>query len=186
MSSSLKAALAASGYIGIWETDLTTQTIELTGALPDFLGLDEKDAAAGLPMKSLLDGIHPDDRVRVAHLVQEAHRTAGRFEAEFKTLDGRGCVHRVVARGRVEIDEHGRGLRCIGVALDLTDSYSAAQRAADQQMDTIDHVVDALIAVRPLVEKIGSPLLRKLIDAALFEVGRVLARQSDRPERHLH
>jgi len=186
MSPSLKAALEASGYIGIWETDLTTQTIELTGALPDFLGLDEKDAAAGLPMKSFLGGIHPDDQVRVAHLVQEAHRSAGRFEAEFKTLDGKGCVRRVVARGRVEIDEHGRGLRCIGVALDLTDSYFETQKSADQQMDTIDRVADALIAVRPLMDQIGSPILRKLIDAALFEVGQVLARQSDRPERRFH
>lgn len=186
MSPSLKAALAASGYIGIWETDLTTQTMELTGALPEFLGISERDAAAKLPVKSFLDGVHPADQERIAHLVREAHRTAGRFEAEFKTVDGRGCVHRVVARGRVEIDEHGHGLRCIGVALDLTDSYLETQGSADQQMDTIDRVVDALIAVRPLVDEIGSPVLRKLIDAALFEVGRVLARQSDRPERHFH
>ena len=165
MSPSLKAALAASGYIGIWETDLATQTVELTGALPEFLGLKEQIAAAGVPVALFLDGVHPDDRERVAHLVHVAHSTAGRFEAEFQTRDSGGCVHRVSARGRVETDEHGRGLRCIGVALNLTDSYSADLMVEDRRMNTIDRVVDALIAVRPLVEEIGSPVLRTLIDA---------------------
>ena len=177
MSPSLKAALAASGYIGIWETDLATQIVELTGALPDVLGIDEKGAAAGVPIGAFLEGVHPDDRERVAHLVHEAHTTAGRFEAVFRTCDSSGGVHRVNARGRVETDEQGHGLRCIGVALDLTDSDSEDRMVVDQRMTTIDRVVDALIAVRPLVEEIGSPVLSTLIDASLLEIGKLLAGQ---------
>jgi hypothetical protein len=186
MSPSLKNALNASGYIGIWETDLATQTVELTGVLPEFLGLDEREAAAGVPISALLMGVHPQDRERVAHLVHEAHSTAGRFEAEFQTINSSGGVHRVSARGRVETDEHGHGLRCIGVALDLTDSYSEDLVAVDQRMNTIDRVVDALIAVRPLVHEIHSPVLSTLIDASLLEVGKLLAKQSIPPARHLH
>ena len=186
MSPTLKTALKASGYIGIWETDLATQTVELTGALPEFLGLDERDAAAGVPVAAFLTGVHPRDRERVAHLVHEAHSTAGRFEAEFQTIDSGGAVHRVSARGRVETDEHGQGLRCIGVALDLTDSYSEELVATGQRMNTIDRIVDALIVVRPLVQEIGSPVLTTLIDVPLLEIGKLLARQSDCPERQLH
>ena len=186
MSPSIKAALAASGYIGIWETDLATQTVELTGALPDVLGIDEKGAAAGVPISAFLEGVHPDDRERVAHLVHEAHTTAGRFEAVFRTCDSSGDVHRVNARGRVETDDHGNGLRCIGVALDLTDSYSEDIMVVDQRVTTIDRVVDALIAVRPLVEKIGSPVLSTLIDASLLEIGKLLAGQSSSLEQRLH
>ena len=186
MSPSLKATLAASGYIGIWETDLATQIVELTGALPDVLGIDEKGAAAGVPIGAFLEGVHPDDRERVAHLVHEAHTTAGRFEAVFRTCDSSGRVHRVNARGRVETDEQGRGLRCIGVALDLTDSDSEGLMVVDQGMTTIDRVVDALIAVRPLVEEIGSPVLSTLIDASLLEIGKLLAGQSSSAGRPLH
>lgn len=186
MSPSLKAALAASGYIGIWETDLAAQIVELTGALPEVLGIDEQGAAAGVPITTFLEGVHPDDRERIAHLVHAAHITAGRFEAVFRTCDKNGGVHRVNARGRVETDEHGRGLRCIGVALDLTDSVSEDFLDADRRMNTIDRVVDALIAVRPLVEEIGSPILSTLIDASLFEIGKLLAGQIISPERQLH
>ena len=186
MSPSLKAALAASGYIGIWETDLATQTVELTGALPDVLGIDEKGAAAGVPIDAFLEGVHPDDRERVAHLVHEAHTTAGRFEAVFRTCDRSGGVHRVNARGRVETDEQGRGLRCLGVALDLTDSDSEDFKIADQRINTIDRVVDALIAVRPLVEEIGSPVLSTLIDASLLEIGKLLVGQTSSSGRPLH
>jgi hypothetical protein len=183
MSPSLKNALNASGYIGIWETDLATQTVELTGVLPEFLGLDEREAATGVPLSALLMGIHPHDRERVAHLVHEAHSTAGRFEAEFQTIDSNGGVHRVSARGRVETDEHGHGLRCIGVALALTDSYSVEMVVTGQRMNTIDRVVDTLIAIRPLVEKIGSPVLSTLIDASLLEVGKLIAGKPG-PEKH--
>lgn len=185
MSPSLKAALAASGYIGIWETDLTRQTVELTGALPEIFGLKYQNAAV-LTIADLLSGVHPEDRERIAHLVHEAHTTAGRFEAVFRTCDSTGGVHRVNARGRVETDEHGHGLRCLGVALDLTENYSEGPMDADRRIVTIDRVVDALIAVRPLIEEIGSPVLSALIDASLLEVGKLLAGRSNFGERQLH
>ena len=185
MSPSVKAALAASGYIGIWETDLTRQTVELTGALPKILGLEEQNAAI-LTISDLLGGVHPDDRERIAHLVHDAHTTAGRFEAVFRTCDSSGGVHRVNARGRVETDEHGHGLRCLGVALDLTEKHSEDILASDRRGVTIDRVVDALIAVRPLIEEIGSPVLSTLIDASLLEVGKMLAGQSSFRERQFH
>jgi hypothetical protein len=159
---------------------------KLTGVLPEFLGLDEREAATGVPLSALLMGVHPQDRERVAHLVHEAHSRVGRFEAEFQTIDSNGGVHRVSARGRVETDEHGHGLRCIGVALNVTDSYSEEVVAKGQQLNTIDRIVDALIAVRPLVEEIGSPVLSTLIDVSLLEVGKLLARQSNSEKRHFH
>lgn len=186
MSPSLKAALAASGYIGIWETDLSTQTVELTGALPQVLGLDEKRAEAGVPLTVFLDGVHPEDRERVGDLVHEAHATAGRFEAIFRTCDVNGGVHRVNARGRIETDEQGRGVRCLGIALDLTDSFLQDLSLADRRMEKIDRIVDALIAIRPLAEEVGSPILSTLIDAALLELGKLLAAQFDHPDPHLH
>lgn len=186
MTPSLQSALAASGYVGFWETDLATQTVELTGVLPNLLGLDAQRAAAGVPVSAFLEGVHPDDRERVAYLVHEAHRTAGRFEAEFQTNDGPGGMHLVVARGRVEVDAQGHGQRCMGVVLDLSDNSRDDMTIAAQRLHAIDRVVDALIAVRPLVAEVGSPVLRTLIDATLLEFGRLLAQQAKQTDLQVH
>lgn len=186
MAPSLRSVLAASEYVGFWETDLATQTIVLTGALPDLLGLDAKKAATGVPISAFLDGIHPEDRERVADLIQEAHRTAGRFEADFQTNGGVGGTRSVAARGRIEADAHGRGQRCRGVVLDLTETQWDDATEAARRMRAIDRVVDALIAVRPLVTEVGSPVLRLLIDATLLEFGRLLAAQDAQPDRERH
>ena len=177
----LQSALAASGYVGTWETDIDAQTVEFTGALPRLLALDEDHAATRVPLSAFLEGVHPEDREHVGHLVHEAHSTEGRFEAEFRTLDKAGAVHWIVARGRVEAGRDGHGARCIGLAADLTDSRQAAPTSADQTVQVIERIADALIAVRPLAEGLDSPTLKTLIDATLFELGRLLA---EREVRH--
>jgi hypothetical protein len=48
-------------------------------------------------------------------------------------------------------------------------------------VQAIERIADALIAVRPLAEGLDSPTLKTLIDATLFELGRLLA---EREVRH--
>ena len=177
MPASLQSILNASGYLGTWETDLDTQIVELTGALPRVLAVDEVRGATGVPVSAFLEGVHPADREHVAHLIHEAHSTAGRFEAEFRTCDRDGEVHWIAARGRVETDETGRGLRCIGLMADLTEARQAGEAATDHTMRTIDRVVDALIALRSVTKQLDSPVLPTLIDTMLFELGTILARK---------
>ncbi|MDP4025432.1 PAS domain-containing protein [Methylobacterium sp. NEAU 140] len=184
MTSPFRAALDASGYVGTWETDLDTQVVALTGALPDLLGIAAPRAAAGVPLAAFLEGVHPDDRARVAHLVREAHTATGRFEAEFRTRNRDGD-HWVAARGRVETDAAGRGLRCLGIAVDVTDSRQA-DPAGDRTVQAVDRIADALLAVRPLTEDLDSPILRTLIDALLHELGTLLARHTRGDARGLH
>lgn len=177
MPASMQSILDASGYVGTWETDLDTQIVELTGALPRVLAVDEVQGAMGVPVTAFLEGVHPEDRERVAYLVHEAHSTAGRFEAEFRTCDRDAGVHWIAARGRVETDETGRGLCCIGLMADLTEARRGSQAATDHTMRTIDRVIDALIALRSVTKELGSPILPTLVDAMLFELGMILARK---------
>ena len=175
MISSLRSALAASGYLGTWETDLSTQVVAFSGRIADLFDLDPQTASAGVPVTAFLDGIHPDDRASVARLVHEAHRTAGSFEAEFRTVGRGGRTRWVLARGRVEEKPQGIGLRCLGVIVDVTESREADPSDEAQDMRAIDRIVEALIEIRPLAERLDSPLLGTLIDAALFELGTRLA-----------
>ena len=176
MPVSLQSVLDASGYLGTWETDLDTQIIELTGALPRVLAINETEGATGVPVSVVLEGIHTADRERVARLMHEAHSTAGRFEAEFRTCGREGGVHWIAARGRIETDPTGRGLRCIGLMTDLTEARQDGQAATDHTMQTIDRVVDALMALRSLTKELGSPILPTLINVMLLELGTILAK----------
>lgn len=172
MKAALQSALDASGYVGAWETDLATQTVAFTGKAADLLGLEPAHATSGVPLTAFLDGLHPDDRDEVAHLVHEAHRTAGRFEAEFRAggSDDGACI--VLARGRVETNSLGQGLRCIGIMVDVTDTRRLEH--ADNQMRMISQIMDALVEVRPLAERLGARTLKTLIDMALIDLGKWL------------
>ena len=176
MSPALRSALAASGYLGTWETDLDTQVVALSGNVAELLDIDPNAASTGVPVMAFLDGVHPDDRTFVAHLVHEAHHTAGRFEAEFRTVGRDDRTRWVLARGQVEEKPHGSGLRCLGVLVDVTESHQTDPSDETQDVPVIDQIVDALIEVRTLTERLDAPLLKTLIDAALFELGTRLAK----------
>lgn len=175
MTLPIMSALAASGYVGAWETDLNAQTVELTGTLPRLLAIDEAQAEAGVPLSDFVGGVHPDDRAYVRRLVDEAHATKGRFDTEFRTCDKAGATHWVMARGRVETGEEGVGARCIGIVADITASRAFDAASADQAVRAIARIADTLIDLRPLAQGLDSPVLRTLIDAMLFELGRLLA-----------
>ncbi|MFD0936637.1 PAS domain-containing protein [Methylobacterium trifolii] len=187
MNPSFQSALGASGYVGMWETDLNTQIVELSGTLPVLLKIDAERANEGVSVLEFLDGIHAEDRDRVADLVHKAHQSAGRFEAEFRTVGVSGQTHWISARGQVETDLRGRGLRCLGVALDISDTRRTGGSPEHNTAEVQEKLVDALIAVRPLAEKLDSPIVKTLLDLMLFELGKQILNQQ-RPgafiERH--
>lgn len=168
MKPALQSALDASGYVGAWETDLATQVVTVTGKAADLLGIEQRRAASGVPVAIFLEGVHPKDRGEVAHRVQEAHRSAGRFEAEFRTGGSDDQSRVVLARGKVETAPEGHGLRCVGIMVDVTDSRRFVH--ADEQMQAISQVMDALVELRPLAERVGSRTLQALIDMALVDL----------------
>lgn len=168
MTPDLQSALDASGYVGAWETDLQTQIVAITGKAADLLGIEQRHATAGVPVAAFLGGVHAEDREEVAHLVHEAHRTAGRFEAEFRTGGAGDRPRFVLARGRVEPGPEGQGLRCVGIMVDVTDSRRVEH--IDDQAQTVRRITDALAEVGMLVERLGSFRLKTLIDMASVEI----------------
>lgn len=168
MKPALQSALDASGYVGAWETDLATQIVTVTGKAADLLGIEQDRASSGVPVAMFLEGVHPKDRGEVADRVQEAHRSASRFEAEFRTSGPDDQARVVLARGRVEKTPLGEGLRCVGIMVDVTDSRRHVH--ADDQIRAISQIMDALIEVRPLAEQIGAWTLKTLIDMAIVDL----------------
>ncbi|GJE42870.1 PAS domain-containing protein [Methylobacterium soli] len=191
MNSALEAALNASGFVGTWETDLSRGIVYPAGLFAGLLGLDAQRAALGVSLADFLQGVHPEDRERVGGLVHQAHATAGRFEAEFRTFGLDGLIRRIAARGQVETDTQGKGLRCLGIAVDVTDTRQGDAANPEQILRTMNQIVEAIISVRHSIGTLGVPVLQTLVDLLLFELGMELSRRAGRPEtepqsKHLH
>ncbi|MCJ2081200.1 PAS domain-containing protein [Methylobacterium sp. J-090] len=186
VSAEIQSALDASGFVGTWDNDLRTDLVYLSGSLIQMLGIAPEEAARGVPLSAFLAGIHPDDQERVSELVREAHGTVGRFAAHFRTVRADGVVHWVSARGQVEADVEGRGVRCLGMAVDITkariDTVDAAQR-----IDVIERLVDSLIPLRNLLAQDGAGVLGMLVDMLLLELGKELSKPKyETRAKHLH
>lgn len=186
VSESLELALNASGYVGMWETDLATKTVHLFGPFAARVGVGAEDGARGVTLSRFLESIDPEDRERVADLVDEAHRTSGRFESEFRTIGIDGKTHWISARGQVETDAEGRGIRCLGVAIDVTDTRAAAKNSDVHVVRTVSQIIEALNTARSLVMSLNLPILKSLIDLMLFELGRQIGKGTRPRSEFLH
>ena len=153
----LGSALDAAGVVGTWETDLRTGIVCLRGSLAGLVGIESKRAAGGVALSTFFEGIHIDDRQRVSALVGIAHRSAGRFEAEFRTIGRDGCVRWVAARGQVEADSHGHGWRCMGVAVDVTDTRRTGPISDEDATELVTRVVTAVVNARSAIDVLGAP-----------------------------
>src|SRR5687767_10808017 len=64
----LEISLAAAGAAGSWEWDIRNRRLYMDGRLAALQGIDEAEAARGLPTQTFFAGIHPADapRIRIA------------------------------------------------------------------------------------------------------------------------
>lgn len=117
--SRMEAALEA-GAIGTWAWDILADRFFGDASLAHIFGI-APEAVAGGPLAGVVEAIHPDDRERVAGLVQEAVQSGVQYEADYRVVWPDGSLRWVTARGQVERDSSGRALRFPGVVIDVTE-----------------------------------------------------------------
>src|SRR3978361_767772 len=104
----------------------------------------------------------------------------------FRT-DTEGLTRWVAARGQVETDAHGKGLRCLGIAVDVTDTRQGDGDGPEQTLRTMSQIVEAVMSVSRAIGPLGVPVLQTLVDLLLFELGTELGERVSRSEgRQLH
>jgi signal transduction histidine kinase len=69
--------------------------------------------------------VHPDDRDRVRHKLQQALAGTGEYETEYRTTFPDGSIHWIGARARTIFDKAGKPERMIGIAMDITSNKLA-------------------------------------------------------------
>jgi len=125
--------------VGTWRVDLGTMTTRWSPEVLSIHGLDPTGTSPDL--QAAIDFYHPDDRARVARVVEEAIRDRGTFTLTARIVRADGEIRQVSSRGMV--DEAGDTL--FGVFRDITDEMELRRRAAlDEQLATLGSMAAGL------------------------------------------
>jgi two-component system, cell cycle sensor histidine kinase and response regulator CckA len=112
--------------IGTFDWDVQTGLSRWTPELERLYGLTP-GTFDGRP-ETFLNLIHPQDRARVAALLQEADRT-GEGEGEWRVVWPDGTVRWLASRWGVSKDEGGKPDRAFGINLDITERKRAEEKS---------------------------------------------------------
>jgi diguanylate cyclase (GGDEF)-like protein/PAS domain S-box-containing protein len=153
--------LMQSCHYGIWDWDLTSDTLFLSPQWKQQLGyLDHELVNSFSTFKRLL---HPEDRGSlIASLKSFIVANKDHWNVEFRMLHKSGNYRWINARGSHKTDEEGRVIRMLGVHIDVTQHHQSQEKlrqAAQVFSSTIEGVIitDAepnILSVNPAFERI--------------------------------
>ena len=110
----LRLALKA-GQTVVWDMDLTTNRVVCSANALEVWGLQE---GTGEDFFAL---IHPADRQGMIQAAQRAVTGEEHsYAQEYRVISPDGVLHWLNSQGRVYLDETGRGVRMMGVSVDIT------------------------------------------------------------------
>lgn len=148
--------------IGSFERDVRTGRVTWAEGLESLYGLPP-GSVLGKTTAFFNDLIHPADRERTAHLIQQALKTGQPTEGEWRAIWPDGSVHWIASRWQVLMDESGEPSRVVGINMDITErkqaedalvelnrtleSQSALLRSSEELLKTFVKNVPAAVAM---------------------------------------
>ncbi|PYJ30672.1 MAG: hypothetical protein DME90_02500 [Verrucomicrobia bacterium] len=153
---------ADSADLGLWEWDLSKDEIWVTPTRRAQLGFP---VSGKITFEDLISRWHPDDRDQVRQAIKDAIENCKDYEAEFRKVLADGSMRWVAARGRVQVDEHGKPIRLLGVSMDVT-----AQRKARLEAQLLRQQRTVLLE-REVAER--TRLEREVIESCAREQRRI-------------
>lgn len=112
--------------LGTFERDVRTGRVTWAEGLDSLYGLPP-GSVEGKTLAFFTDLIHPADRERVAHLIQEAMKTGRPTEGEWRAIWPDGSIHWIVSRWQVLMADSGEPSKVAGVNMDVTERKLAEQ-----------------------------------------------------------
>ena len=138
----LQLALAATDAVGTWDWDIGEDRFIADAHFAQLHGVDP--ALAGqLPISEYLQGVHPEDRAMIARSIKHCITHGTEYAEEYRLLQANGELRWVFARGRCYKDHHGRPMRFLGAALDLTERKQTEQ-ALRQSQTELQLIINAM------------------------------------------
>jgi PAS domain S-box-containing protein len=157
----LQFALRA-GRLGSWELDVETRDYDASDICKANYGRKPHEL---LTFEDLVASIHPLDRERMTDAIEEAIRTGGDYDIEYRIIHPTGEIRWLQARGRAaQTADHGGVRRMAGISLDVTERKRAEERQR-LLLNELNHRVKNTLAT---VQSIASQTLRTTADVNAF------------------
>jgi PAS domain S-box-containing protein len=138
----LQLALAATDAVGTWDWDISEDRFIADAHFAQLHGIDPA-MASQLPISEYLHGVHPEDRALIARSIKHCITHGSEYAEEYRLLQTDGQMRWVFARGRCYKDHHGRPIRFLGAALDLTERKHTEQ-ALRQSQTELQLIINAM------------------------------------------
>lgn len=125
----LQVTQTAAG-VGPWDWDISTDTLYLSPAARENLGLPLDEV---IDWERLESHVHPDDRESVRQRIRASVRNGATYEIEYRLADlsrGERWIH---GRGQVHRDETGRAIRMMGLNFDVTNRRRDEERLRESE-----------------------------------------------------
>src|SRR6266404_6111933 len=160
---------ADSAGVGLWEWDLNKDEIWVSPTRRAQLGLPPSGRIA---FEDIVSRWHVDDRDQIRNAVKDAIENGKDYEAEFRTVLADGNVRWVAARGRVQVNNHGKPMRLLGVSVDVT-ARKAAELQAQEQRDELEQLRQQKTALLEKEVAERARLEREVIESCSREQRRI-------------
>ena len=172
---------ADSANLGMWEWDLEKDEIWVSPTRRAQLGFP---ATGKITFEELISRWHEGDRDKVRQAVIEAIQDGKDYQAEFRVVRADGSMQWVCSRGRVQVDEHRKPRRLMGVSLDVT-ARKEAEVLAQQQRGELERLRQQKTAFleREVAER--ARLEREVIESCAREQRRIAYDLHDGVGQHL-
>lgn len=183
----LQEAIDASELIGRWRYDVPNDRLYADALVALVLNVDPVAARAGIPIETYLAGVHPDDREKTARQFKQDEWDGGRCVLEYRVCSSDGVTRWILDRGHIEHDSTGRPSHGHGVLIDITrtrfrEHRNAIETSASPQ-HPLERAADQCLALNRTISELPDPLLRRISDMLLLEIGMALAKIADQPSR---
>ncbi|WP_156467864.1 MULTISPECIES: PAS domain-containing protein [unclassified Methylobacterium] len=183
----LQQALDASDLIGRWEYDVAKDLAYADALVALVFNIDPTAMAAGVALDVFLAGVHPEDRERFADEIVRSMMTGICCTFEYRVCSADGVVRWVLDRGRITLDEAGRPQRGSGVLIDITQSRVRDHEANPvpdfKHQHPLERAAEHCLAAQEAIHELPEPLLHRMSDMLLLEVGRALSKLTDARRR---
>ncbi|MDB5177399.1 MAG: histidine kinase [Candidatus Saccharibacteria bacterium] len=120
----LDSALAV-GLVSTWTWDIKKDIVTGDKNLARSFGISKKTLDLGLPLATVMQAIHEDDRERVKAAIEKKLKHNAVFEEEYRTVDYKGEIRWVIARGEFQKNSKGDPEFFIGILIDITERKEA-------------------------------------------------------------
>ncbi|MCK8492079.1 PAS domain S-box protein [Spirosoma sp. RP8] len=158
--------------IGTWELDITNQLVRWDDSCKTLFNFSGDDLVA---YDQVLNLIHPDDRILIEEIVQQAtnNQLGEQYNVKFRVhADESGQFRWLQSRGKIHIDKKTGSRRLLGILEDVTQSVDGQDQIAAQQKIEIDERFRGLINEVPVATclLIGEDLIVEMANSPALAI----------------